>query len=185
MKRSIGERVKAYREQVGWTQEHLARLTDVGVRTIQRIESGESTPSLQSLQALAAVFDCDVSTLQCGLDPQELKALGEEFLCPTCGSRLTERIRVPHEYGDDELEVFECGFHRGSTWRPCSGDPQFPKLEEYDLVSKKDGNGTWHCHAMGRTSGARAVALNPGHGMSEEEAKSLVVQNYEAARRGR
>ena len=38
---------------------------------------------------------------------------------------------------------------------------------------------------MGRTPGGRAAALNPGHGLSEEDATLLVSQNYDAARDGR
>lgn len=182
MKPSIGERLKALREQAGWTQEHLARVSDISLRTIQRIESGEGGPSLQSLQALAAVFACDVSTIQCGLSLQELKSLGDELLCPTCGSRLIERMPVPHEHGDDELEVFECGVRRGWTLRPCPSDPRFPKFEEYELVVRKDGDGTWWCHAVGRTPGARAVPLEAGRSKSEEEAKLIVSQSYQAVR---
>jgi transcriptional regulator with XRE-family HTH domain len=185
MKRSIGERLKAFREQAGWTQDHLAQISGISLRTIQRIESDEGGPSLQSLQALAAVFGCDVSTIQCGLSPQELRSLGEEFLCPTCGSRLIERMPIPHEHGDDELEVFECGFHRGSTWRPCPSDPRFPKFEEYELVFGKESDGTWWCHPVGRTPGARAVLLEVGRGRSDEEAGLAVARSYETTRRRR
>lgn len=37
----FGTRLRAIREQFGWTQEHLARIAGVGVRTIRRIEQME------------------------------------------------------------------------------------------------------------------------------------------------
>ena len=46
----------------GWSQEHLAQLSGLSVRTIQRIEGGR-TPGLESLKCLAAVFEVDVTEL--------------------------------------------------------------------------------------------------------------------------
>ncbi len=45
-----------------WSQEHLAEASGLSVRTIQRIERGQPG-SIESLKALAAVFEADVSTL--------------------------------------------------------------------------------------------------------------------------
>lgn len=47
----------------GWSQEQLATVTGLSVRTIQRIEGGQ-TASLESLKALAAVFEVDLTALQ-------------------------------------------------------------------------------------------------------------------------
>lgn len=44
------------------SQEQLAQMSGLSVRTIQRIESGH-TPSLESLKCLASVLEVDVSTL--------------------------------------------------------------------------------------------------------------------------
>ena len=48
--------VRKLRLQRGWSQEQLATLTGLSVRTIQRIEQGQQ-PGLESLKALAAVFE--------------------------------------------------------------------------------------------------------------------------------
>lgn len=53
--------VRKLRLQRGWSQEHLAELVGVSVRTIQRIERGYS-PGLETSKALASVFEVDVST---------------------------------------------------------------------------------------------------------------------------
>ena len=47
---------KLLRESRGWTQETLALVSGLSVRTIQRVESGES-PSAETLLALAAAFN--------------------------------------------------------------------------------------------------------------------------------
>lgn len=44
------------------TQDQLAQMSGLNVRTIQRIESGHSA-SLESLKCLASVLEVDVSTL--------------------------------------------------------------------------------------------------------------------------
>ena len=53
--------LRKLRIQNGWSQEQLAEMTDLSVRTIQRIERG-GQPSLESANALAAVFQVNVST---------------------------------------------------------------------------------------------------------------------------
>lgn len=55
--------VRKLRLKKGWSQDHLSQLSGLSVRTIQRIERGQS-PSLESQQALAAVFEIDISELQ-------------------------------------------------------------------------------------------------------------------------
>src|SRR5579872_2537673 len=60
--------VRKLRLQRGWTQEHLAELTGLSVRSIQRFERGQSS-SLETLNALAAVFQVDRSLLKPGDAP--------------------------------------------------------------------------------------------------------------------
>lgn len=54
--------VRKIRLENGWSQEQLAEMSGLSVRTIQRIERGQK-PGLESLKCLAAVFDTDVSNL--------------------------------------------------------------------------------------------------------------------------
>lgn len=60
-------KIKRWREERHWSQEHLADLAGVGLRTIQRIESGEQA-SAESLKALASAYQVDVTALY--IDPQ-------------------------------------------------------------------------------------------------------------------
>ena len=52
--------VQKLRLQRGWSQQQLAELSGLNVRTIQRIEKGQE-PSVESLKSLAAVFNVDFS----------------------------------------------------------------------------------------------------------------------------
>ncbi|HCH4005180.1 Pr2TM family membrane protein [Vibrio parahaemolyticus] len=55
--------VRKLRLKHGWSQEQLAELSGLNIRTIQRIERGQK-PSLESLKSLAAVFETSVLELQ-------------------------------------------------------------------------------------------------------------------------
>lgn len=66
--------IKKIRISKGWSQEQLAQLSGLSIRTIQRIERGHKA-GLESLKSIAAVFDIDVSKLQ-----RDNYAEGEQFL---------------------------------------------------------------------------------------------------------
>jgi len=55
--------VRKLRLQRGWSQEQLAEMSDLSVRTIQRAERGQSIGS-ESLKSLAAVFEVQISDLK-------------------------------------------------------------------------------------------------------------------------
>ena len=55
--------IQKLRLQNGWSQEQLAELSGVSVRTIQRIEGGQPA-SMESLKSIAAAFNVDFSTLK-------------------------------------------------------------------------------------------------------------------------
>lgn len=55
--------IRKLRLQRGWSQEQLAELTGLSTRTIQRIERGQAC-SLETLNALAAVFEVDIATFK-------------------------------------------------------------------------------------------------------------------------
>jgi transcriptional regulator with XRE-family HTH domain len=55
--------IQKLRLQRGWSQEQLAELAGLSVRTVQRIERGRN-PSAESLKAIAAVLDVDFGDLR-------------------------------------------------------------------------------------------------------------------------
>lgn len=70
--------VRKLRIEKGWSQETLAQISGLSVRTIQRIERGGKA-SLETLGALAAVLEVDVSTLatETGMFKQQELSEGE------------------------------------------------------------------------------------------------------------
>ena len=57
------ELIKSLRSERGWSQEQLATVAGLSLRTVQRIEN-EGVCSLESRRALAAAFEEDVSALE-------------------------------------------------------------------------------------------------------------------------
>lgn len=55
--------IKKLRLQKGWSQAELAHFSGLSVRTIQRVERG-AKPGLETLKALAAVFDLEIADFQ-------------------------------------------------------------------------------------------------------------------------
>ena len=55
--------IQKHRLQRGWSQEQLAELSGLSVRTIQRLERGKAA-SAESLKALASAFEIDFSSLK-------------------------------------------------------------------------------------------------------------------------
>src|SRR5690349_10684239 len=55
--------IKAQRVRRAWSQEHLAEVSGLGLRTIQRIEK-TGAASYESARSLAAVFEMDVADLR-------------------------------------------------------------------------------------------------------------------------
>lgn len=56
------EKIRGWRDDRCWSQEHLAEVAGVSPRTIQRLENGDSV-SRETVLALAAAFDVPASAL--------------------------------------------------------------------------------------------------------------------------
>lgn len=54
--------VKKLRADKKWSQEQLAIMSGLSIRTIQRVESGQSA-SIETLKSLASVFEVNISKL--------------------------------------------------------------------------------------------------------------------------
>ena len=52
--------LKDRREALKVTQEHLAELSDVGLRTLKSIESGKGNPTIETLNKLADVLGLEL-----------------------------------------------------------------------------------------------------------------------------
>ena len=59
----IAQKIKQIRKQQGMAQEELAARADLNLRTVQRLESGDSEPRGKTLQLLATALEVEVSEL--------------------------------------------------------------------------------------------------------------------------
>ena len=53
---------KKLRAEKKWSQEQVAKFSGLSIRTIQRVESGQSA-SIETLKSLASVFEVDINKL--------------------------------------------------------------------------------------------------------------------------
>lgn len=60
---TLGERIKYYRKEKGFTQKELAEKTNLSRSHIASIEGNQYTPSLSTLNEIAAALTIDVSIL--------------------------------------------------------------------------------------------------------------------------
>lgn len=60
---TLGERIKYYRKEKGFTQKELAEKTNLSRSHIASIEGNQYTPSLSTLSEIAAALTIDVSIL--------------------------------------------------------------------------------------------------------------------------
>jgi transcriptional regulator with XRE-family HTH domain len=61
-------RIRSERERRAWSQEQLAEVAGVALRTIQRVETS-GAGSYETAKAIAAVFEVDVSDLRSAVEP--------------------------------------------------------------------------------------------------------------------
>lgn len=54
--------VKKLRKNNGWSQDQLATLTGLSLRTIQRVEAGHAA-SMETINSLSSVFETDITKL--------------------------------------------------------------------------------------------------------------------------
>lgn len=67
----IGERIKQWREDMGWSQWALAQSSGVKRASISTYERGDYYPSAQSLIRLAIAFNTTVDELIAGTDMED------------------------------------------------------------------------------------------------------------------
>lgn len=84
------QKILAARNKKGITQEELAGLMKVSVRTIQRIESGESAPRKYTLKALAEALGLSFEELSLNSDGDDKEETRHflTLLCVSCFSYL-------------------------------------------------------------------------------------------------
>ncbi|MBU2918955.1 helix-turn-helix domain-containing protein [Psychrosphaera sp. F3M07] len=73
--------LKSLRQKHNWSQEQLAQLSGLNIRTIQRAEKGESV-GLETLKSLASVFEVDINEIKNGIRNQNEHVDKQGYLEP-------------------------------------------------------------------------------------------------------
>tara|TARA_R110000787_G_C13280540_1_gene432460 strand:+ start:204 stop:665 length:462 start_codon:yes stop_codon:yes gene_type:complete len=86
-------KIKRWRDERHWSQEHVADLAGIGLRTIQRIENGEPA-SQESLKALAAAYNVDVVALSVDQEAEAARMVERQNAKVRAGLRLSLWIHM-------------------------------------------------------------------------------------------
>lgn len=86
-------KIKRWREERHWSQEHLAEVAGIGIRTVQRLENGEQA-SRESMMALAAAFDVDVMALSTDVETEAAQIVRRENERKAAALRLSFWIHL-------------------------------------------------------------------------------------------
>ena len=57
----LGRKIRELRKERKWTQEYLSELLDINPKSVLRIESGQTFPTIQNIEKLSEVFEQDYS----------------------------------------------------------------------------------------------------------------------------
>lgn len=82
-----------------------------------------------------------------------------QYRCPHCKSALSSTGGVElSEHDTGTYETFECGYSTldGIQTHPCPKDPKYPKLDEFEFKTVKQGD-EWMCYAVGKTPLCKAA----------------------------
>lgn len=115
-------RVKEFRESRGWTVADLAQRSGLSESQVNRIENDKREPSMESLQALASAFGCDVVGLLETSDAWQtvpvFGVVGEGGCVSPYESDEAQDVRAPAAHGEllallVESDSLYPRYHRG------------------------------------------------------------------------
>jgi transcriptional regulator with XRE-family HTH domain len=78
--KEIGWRLRKFRLQAGWSQEHLAELIGVSIQQIQKYESGSNKMNTDRLQQAAQALDVPIQSFFTETDDSLPLAIAEKLL---------------------------------------------------------------------------------------------------------
>lgn len=97
--------IRTMRRERGWTQEQLALILGINVRTVQRLERG-GVPSLETAQALASAFGCEARLFQARDTTAQIQVKSS---APAPAARPTPDSAPPHA-GRRSLALYAAAF---------------------------------------------------------------------------
>jgi len=104
-----GNKIRTEREKRAWSQEHLAEVAGLSLRTVQRIESSGAA-SYETARALAAVYQIDVASL--AAPPPRTAgrrrawiAVAASLIAGLCGLFIAQAVRADQVMLDVDLSL--------------------------------------------------------------------------------
>lgn len=76
---AFGARLQSAREASNFSRRHVAELTNIPVKSIEKFETGDMSPSIDRVQALARVLDISATFLLNGDSEEQQAALSDAF----------------------------------------------------------------------------------------------------------
>ena len=117
-KQMIAAQVKEARLTKGYTQKELSDLTNISVRSIQRIENGDIVPRSYTLKTLSHFLSIPFETLQ---NPAEIESSAEtRDQLKTSAPKLNTTQKIILSLGVPLLIFFGC-------WAFIAQSPTFPE----------------------------------------------------------
>ena len=102
-----------------------------------------------------------------------------QFHCPYCDAEICGIAGedFPNHHCYVTYEQFACGYMTadGHEEAPCPYGPKWPKLEEFEFVTKENGD-LWICYSSPKTERARRVQGSRGIGRTKDEAEEQARQ---------
>jgi transcriptional regulator with XRE-family HTH domain len=113
----VGWCVRQFREMRHWSQEQLAEISGLNVRTIQRVEQGDSA-SFDTRRALARAFEFD-----------DIDALNKPFSIPTAQELEVARLQFERDHMTLSVAPLTSGRQLASLITSCEMDLSEPAFE--------------------------------------------------------
>ncbi len=157
LQKKLADKIKQLRLSKSWTQMQLSEISSLSLRTVQRIEKGE-TWSQESLLALASAFDIDVKQLTQLLISDKAKDNEPNDYLPRIfdGKALSNIIGGAHSYSFDydstdskEIqELIASFFQQLQDYGDLYDDYDIGMKIEFnynldELIKEMDENGFW------------------------------------------
>ncbi len=89
LKKNIGAKIKHFRRQKGLSQDKLAEIVNIEMKSLSRIESGHNYPQCENLVAIAHALGIAPWQLYFCDEKKDLKQMGDEIKRIMCSNEAT------------------------------------------------------------------------------------------------
>ncbi len=93
----LGRKIKEIRKSKGWTQEYLSEKIGINPKSVLRIESGKTFPTIQNLEKIAEVFEIEIFDLFNNRSLEDVKNLKNSVL-KIINNLDDEKIRMLYNF---------------------------------------------------------------------------------------